>query len=64
VATRIYSSFTAVIPDMIDARIFLGIHFRRPDVNGAWLGQQVAEYVDANFFNCGPPGQCKQEERE
>ena len=64
VATRSYSSFTAVIPDMIDARIFLGIHFRRADVSGAWLGQQVAEYVDANFFNCGPPGQCKQEERE
>jgi hypothetical protein len=64
VATRSYSSFTAVIPDMIDARIFLGIHFRRPDVNGAWLGQQVAEYVDANFFNCGPPGQCKQEKRD
>ena len=64
VATRSYSSFTAVIPDMIEARIFLGIHFRRPDVNGAWLGQQVAEYVDANFFNCGPSGQCKQEGRE
>jgi hypothetical protein len=64
VATRSYSSFTSVIPDMIDARILLGIHFRSADVNGAWLGQQVAGYVDANFFNCGPPGQCKQEERE
>ena len=64
VATRSYSSFTAVIPDMIDARIFLGIHFRRPDVNGAELGRRVAEYVDANFFNCGPSGQCKQEGRE
>ena len=64
VATRSYSSFTAVIPDMIEARILLGIHFRRPDVNGAMLGQRVAEFVDANFFNCGPPGQCKQEGRE
>jgi hypothetical protein len=64
VATRSYTSFTAVIPDMIEARILLGIHFRSADVNGAWLGQQVAEYVDANFFKCGPPGQCKQEERE
>jgi hypothetical protein len=61
VATRHYSSFTAVIPDMIEARMLLGIHFRRPDVNGAVLGQRVAEYVDANFFNCGPPGQCRQE---
>jgi hypothetical protein len=64
VATRSYSSFTSVIPDMIEARILLGIHFRSADVNGAWLGQQVAGYVHANFFNCGPPGQCKQEERE
>jgi hypothetical protein len=64
VATRSYSSFTAVIPDMIEARMLLGIHFRRPDVSGAMLGQRVAEFVDANFFNCRPPGQCKQEGRE
>ena len=64
VTTRSYSSFTAVIPDIIEARILLGIHFRRADVNGAWLGQQVADYVDSHFFNCGPPGQCRQEERE
>ncbi|MFL6724359.1 MAG: vanadium-dependent haloperoxidase, partial [Sphingomicrobium sp.] len=64
IGTRHYSSFTAVIPDMIEARILLGIHFRRPDVNGAALGQSVAQFVDANFFNCRPPGQCKQEGRE
>ena len=64
VATRHYSSFTAVIPDMIEARILLGIHFRRADVNGALLGQSVANFVDANFFNCRAPGQCKQEGRE
>jgi hypothetical protein len=63
-STRHYSSFTAVIPDVIEARIFLGIHFRTADVNGAALGRRVAEYVDANFFNCRPPGQCKQEGRE
>jgi hypothetical protein len=63
-STRSYSRFSDVIADMIEARIFLGIHFRRADVNGAALGKSVAEYVDANFFNCGPPGQCKQEERE
>ena len=62
-ATRNYSSFSAVIADVIEARILLGIHFRRADVNGAWLGQQVAGYVDANYFNCRPPGQCKQEQR-
>ena len=63
-STRHYSRFTDVIPDMIEARILLGIHFRRADVNGAILGRRVAEFVNANFFNCGAPGQCKQEGRE
>jgi hypothetical protein len=60
-STRHYSRFTDVIPDVIEARILLGIHFRKADVNGAMLGRSVAEYVDANFFNCGPPGQCSKE---
>ena len=63
-STRHYSRFTDVIPDVIDARIYGGLHFRTADVNGATLGRRVAEYVDANFFNCGPPGQCRQEGRE
>ena len=63
-STRHYSRFTAVIDDMIEARILGGLHFRRPDVNGAALGRNVAEFVDANFFNCRAPGQCKQEQRE
>jgi hypothetical protein len=60
-STRHYSSFTAVIPDVIEARIYGGLHFRTADVNGAELGRRVAAYVDAHVFNCGPPGQCKQE---
>ena len=63
-STRHYSHFTDVIPDVIDARIYGGLHFRRADVNAALLGQWVADFVDKNFFNCGPPGQCKKEERE
>jgi hypothetical protein len=63
-STRHYTRFTDVIPDVIEARILLGIHFRKADVNGAALGQSVAEFVDANFFNCRAPGQCKQEGRE
>ena len=63
-STRNYNRFTDVINDVIEARILLGIHFRRADVNGALLGQRVAEFVDTNFFNCGPPGQCRQEGRE
>jgi hypothetical protein len=63
-STRHYTHFSDVVPDVIEARILLGIHFRRADVNGALLGHWVADYVDTHFFNCGPAGQCKQEERE
>jgi hypothetical protein len=63
-STRHYSHFTDVIPDMIEARIYGGLHFRRADVNGAALGHSVADFVDKNFFNCSNAGQCKQEERE
>ena len=63
-STRHYSHFTDVVRDMIEARIYGGLHFRRADVNGAALGQSVADFVDRNFFNCRNAGQCKQEERE
>ena len=63
-STRHYSHFTDVIGDVIEARILGGLHFRRADVNGALLGQSVADFVDRNFFNCGPPGQCRQERRQ
>ena len=33
--TRHYDQFTDVIDDTIDARVYIGIHFRAPDVQGA-----------------------------
>jgi hypothetical protein len=63
-STRHYSRFTDVIDDVIEARILGGLHFRRADVNGALLGESVADFVDRNFFNCGSPGQCRREGRE
>jgi hypothetical protein len=63
-STRHYSRFTDVVGDMIESRMLNGLHFRRANVNGAILGQSVAEFVDGNFFNCRAPGQCKQESRE
>jgi hypothetical protein len=47
---RDYSSFTSVVQDTIDARVFLGIHFRSADVQAAKLGKQVARWVDKGFF--------------
>ena len=49
--TRDYGRFTDVIKDTIDARIWLGIHFRTPDVQGAELGEDVADWLDRRFFD-------------
>jgi hypothetical protein len=49
-ATWSYDRFTAVLTDTIDARVWLGIHFRNPDVQGARLGKNVARWVDHHFF--------------
>ena len=47
---RTYTRFTDVVRDTIDARIYLGIHFRAPDVQGAILGKNVANWVASHFF--------------
>lgn len=48
--TRTYRQFTDVIDDTIDARVYIGIHFRAPDVQGAEIGKDVARWLDQNFF--------------
>jgi hypothetical protein len=48
--TRSYDRFTAVLKDTINARIWQGLHFRNPDVQGAWLGKKVAQWVAKHYF--------------
>ena len=48
--TRNYERFTDVVDDTIDARIYLGIHFRSPDAQAAELGKDVARWVEKNYF--------------
>jgi hypothetical protein len=48
--TRTYTRLNAILTDTIDARIYLGFHFRTPDVQGAKLGRQVASYVADHYF--------------
>ncbi len=43
--TRTYSSFSAVMAEMVKVRILHGIHFRFADTAARTQGQQVAEYV-------------------
>ena len=48
--TRNYQRFTDVIKDTINARIWLGIHFRAPDEQGAELGEDVARWLNRHFL--------------
>ncbi len=43
--TRTWSRFSAGIDEVIDARVWTGIHFRNSDVTGARMGKQVARFV-------------------
>lgn len=45
-----YTRFTDVLKDTIDARIYLGFHFRTGEMQGAVMGKQVAHWVDRHAF--------------
>jgi len=48
--TRQYDSGKALRDDVVSARVWLGIHFRTADVRGVNMGQQVARYALAHYF--------------
>jgi vanadium-dependent haloperoxidase-like protein len=48
--SRTYSRLSSIVNDTINARVYLGIHFRTPDVQGAKLGRQTAAYVADHLF--------------
>ncbi|HZB39779.1 MAG TPA: hypothetical protein VE487_02370, partial [Ilumatobacter sp.] len=47
---REYRHFSDVVGDTIDARVWLGIHFRSADEQGAFLGKQVAAWLAGHAF--------------
>jgi hypothetical protein len=47
---RSYDRLTDVLHDTIDARVWLGIHFRFADEQGAWVGKKVGQWVGSRFF--------------
>jgi hypothetical protein len=53
--TRFYDSEKAACQEVVDARVWLGIHFRSADVRGAQMGQQVADWALDRYFR--PVGQ-------
>src|SRR5262249_31776871 len=48
--TRAFSSFSQVLAEITEARIWAGLHYRTADVQGRQLGQNVANYAAAHFF--------------
>jgi hypothetical protein len=49
-ATRTFSSFNQALDELVEARIWAGLHFRTADVQGRQLGTNVANFAAANYF--------------
>jgi hypothetical protein len=48
--TRSFDRLSDALKDVIDARVWGGIHFRTADVQGAVLGKKVAHYLRMHYF--------------
>lgn len=48
--TRFYDSGSSLRNDVVDARVWLGIHFRSADTGGVDMGQRVADWALDHYF--------------
>jgi hypothetical protein len=48
--TRSYDRFSEALKEIIDARVWGGIHFRTADVQGAVLGKKVARWLAKHYL--------------
>jgi hypothetical protein len=48
--TRAFPGFSAALAEVVEARIWGGVHFRAADVEGVRIGVGTARYVLANEF--------------
>jgi hypothetical protein len=48
--TRSFDRFSGILSEVIDARVWAGIHFRTADTQGAVLGNKVAHYLTKHYF--------------
>ncbi len=48
--TRSFDRFSDALKEVIDARVWAGIHFRTADTQGAVLGNKVAHYLNRHYF--------------
>jgi PAP2 superfamily len=47
---RHFDRFSLALREIIDARIWAGLHFRTADIQGAILGRKVADYMAKHYF--------------
>ena len=47
---RAFTRFSDVTNEVLEARIYAGIHFRTPDVQSAELGREIARYAHKHWF--------------
>ena len=52
--TRSFARFSDALKEVIDARVWGGIHFRTADTQGAVLGKKVAQYLKKHYFQPVP----------
>jgi hypothetical protein len=48
--TRSFTRFSQAIDEIVDARVWSGIHFRTADEQGERIGEQVAQYRQEHYF--------------
>jgi hypothetical protein len=48
--TRSFDRFSQALDEVIDARVWAGIHFRTADTQGASLGKKVARWEKRHYF--------------
>jgi hypothetical protein len=51
---RSFDRFSDILKEVIDARVWAGIHFRTADTQGAVLGKKVAHYLNKHYFHTVP----------
>jgi hypothetical protein len=47
---RVFHHFSDLTNEVLEARIWAGIHFRNPDMQAKELGRNVEQYVETHFF--------------
>jgi len=48
---RTFDRFSDILKEVIDARVWAGIHFRTADTHGSVLGKKVAHYLEKHYFH-------------